>query len=66
MAAYSSALTLPPEHLHEKGLLPPAKNTGGIGEFGRCWTFFLLGPQIGVLADKDGGGVEAVHHLHCR
>ena len=29
---------------HEKGLLPPAQNTGGIGEFGRCWTFFLLGP----------------------
>ena len=36
----------------KKGLLPPAQNTGGVGEFGRCWTFFLLGPQIGVLADK--------------
>ena len=43
-----------PEHLHKKGLLPPAQNTGGIGEFGMCWTFLLLGSQIRVLADKDG------------
>ena len=55
-----------PEHLHENGILPPAHNTGGIGEFGRCWTFFLLGLQIRVLADKDGGGIEAVHCLHSR
>ena len=41
-----------PKHMHEKGLLSPAQNTGGVGEFGRCWTFFLFGPQIGVLADK--------------
>ena len=52
-----------PEHVQEEGLLPPAQNTGGIGEFGRCWTFFLLGPQIRVLADKNGGGIEAIHHL---
>ena len=58
MVAYGSALILLPECLHEKGLLPPAQNTGGIGEFGRCWAFFLLGPQIRVLADKDGGGIE--------
>ena len=50
----------PSEHSHRKRLLPPAQNTGGIGEFGRCWTFFLLGPQIRVLADKDGGGIKAV------
>ena len=39
------------------------QNTGSIGEFGRCWTFFLLGPQIRVLADEDGGGIEVVYHL---
>ena len=50
----------------KKDFLPPAQNTGGIGEFGRCWAFFLLGPQIRVLADKDGGGIKAVHHLHSR
>ena len=54
---------LPPECLHEKGLLPPAQNTGGIGGFGRSWVFFLLGPQIGVLADKDGGGIGVIHHF---
>ena len=66
MVAYSSALTSATLTLTQKGLLPPAQNTGGIGEFGRCWTFFLFGPQIGVLADKDGGGIEAIHHLHSR
>ena len=50
----------------KKDSYPPAQNTGGIGEFGRCWTFFLLGPQIRVLADKNGGGIEAIHHLHSR
>ena len=49
-----------------KGLLPSAQNTGGVGEFGRCWTFFLLRSQIRVLADNDGRGVEAVHHLYSR
>ena len=28
--------------------------------------FFLLGPQIRVLADKDGGGIKAVYCLHSR
>ena len=28
----------------KKGLLPSALNTGGVGEFGRCWAFFLPGP----------------------
>ena len=50
----------------KKDSLPPAQNTGGVGEFGRCWTFFLLGPQIRVLADKDGRGIKAVHCLHSR
>ena len=52
--------------MHEKGLLPPAKDSGGIGESGRCWAFFLPGPQIGVLANKNGGGIETVYHLHSR
>ena len=44
----------------------PLQNTGGIGESSRCWTFFLLGPQIRVLADKGGGGIKAVHCLYSR
>ena len=47
-----------PECSHKKGLLPPAQNTGGIGEFGRCWTLFLFGSQIRVLADKDWRGIK--------
>ena len=50
----------------KKGLLAPAKNSGGIGESGRCWTFFVSRPQIGVLANKNGGGIEVIHCLHCR
>ena len=50
----------------KKGLLPSAQNTGGIGEFGRWWTFFLLRPQVGVLANKNGGGIKAIHCLHSR
>ena len=38
--------------MHKKGLLLSAQNLGGIGEFGRCWTFFLLRPQVGVLQIK--------------
>ena len=56
----------PPECLHKKGLLPPAQNTRGIGEVGRCWTFVLLRSQIRVLPDKDGRGVKAVYHLYSR
>ena len=41
--------------MHEKRLLPSAQNPGSIGEFSRCWTFFLLRPQVGVLANKNGG-----------
>ena len=36
------------------------------GEFGRCWTFFLLRSEIRFLADKDGRGIKAVHCLHSR
>ena len=54
------------KHMHKKGLLPSAQDPGGIGEFGRCKTFLLPRPQIGVLANKNGGGVEAIYCLHSR
>ena len=57
---------LPPECTYKKGLLPPAKNSGGVGESGRCWTFFMPRPQIRVLANKNGGGIKAIYHLHSR
>ena len=57
---------LPPEHVYEKGILPPSKNSGGVGESGRCWTFFVPRPQIGVLANKNGGGIQTIYHLHSR
>ena len=55
-----------PECAYEKGLLPPAKNSGGAGESGRCWTFFVPRSQVGVLANKNGGGVKAIYCLHSR
>ena len=66
IVAYGSALTSPALTPAQKRTPTPAQNTGGFGEFGRSWTFFLLGSQIGVLADKDGGGIEAVHCPHSR
>ena len=39
--------------MSEKGLLPPAKNSGGVGESGRCWTFLVPRHQIGVLANTN-------------
>ena len=44
----------------------PAMNSGGIGKSGRCWTFFMPGPQVGVLANKNGGSIKSVYHLHSR
>ena len=66
MVAFGFALTFPVLMLAQKRTPTPAQNTEGIGEFGRCWTFFLLRPQIRVLADKDERGIEAVHYLHSR
>ena len=57
---------LPPEWTYKKGLLPPAKNSGGIGQSGRCWTFFVPRPQIGVLTNKIGGGIKTIYCLHSR
>ena len=50
----------------ERGLLPPAEDLGGIGESGRCWTFFMPRPQIGVWANKKGGSIETIYPLHSR
>ena len=47
-----------PQCLHEKGLLPRAQNTGGFGEFGRCWTFFLLGGGVVQVGGKGWGKVD--------
>ena len=50
----------------KKDSYPLPRIQEGIGESGRCWTFFLLGPQIGVLVNKNGGGIQAIHCLHSR
>ena len=66
MEAYTSVLTLLFECPYRKGLLPPATNSRGIAKSGRCWTFFVPGPQVGVLANKNGGGIKTVYCLHSR
>ena len=43
-----------------------AHTTGGIRKSGRCWTFFKPRPQVRVLANKYGGSIETVYHLHSR
>ena len=50
----------------KKGLLPSAQDPGGIEEFGRCRTFFLPRPKIGILANKIGGGIKTIYCLHSR
>ena len=42
------------EHMYKEGFLPIAPNTGGTGEFGRCWSLFLPGSEVRILADKNG------------
>ena len=53
-----------PECPYEEGFLPIAQNTRGAREPSRCWSLFLPGSEIWILADKDGRGIEAVHCLH--
>ena len=53
------------ECMYKEGFLSVALNTGGIGEFSRCWPLFLLGTEVRILADKNGRGIEAVYHLYC-
>ena len=45
---------LMPECPNEEGFLPLVQNTGGVGEPGGCWSLFLPGSEIQILADKDG------------
>ena len=40
--------------MHEEGFLPIARNSGGIGEFGRCWSFFMPRPEVWILENQDG------------
>ena len=54
-----------PECPYEKGLLPPAEDSGGTGKSGRCWTFFVPRPQIRDLANINGGGIKTVSFLEC-
>ena len=67
MAAYSSASISATLTLTQKRAPTPCPEYRRCwGEFGRCGTFFLHGLLIGVLADKAGGGIKAVHCLHSR
>ena len=54
-----------PECPYEEGFLPITPNTRGTRELSGHWPLFLPGSEIWILADKDGQGIEAVHHLHC-
>ena len=53
------------ECTYKEGFLSIAPNTGGVGEFSRCWPLFLLGSEVWILADKNGQGIKAVYHLYC-
>ena len=66
MEAYVPVLTSATWTHVQKGLLPPAQNSGGIEESSRCWAFFVPRPQFGVLANKTGGGIKAIYCLHSR
>ena len=54
------------KHPYEEGLLPPAEDSGGIAKSGRGQSFFLPGLKVRVLANKNGGGIKALYHLHGR
>ena len=61
-SALTSAILMP-----ARGRIPtPCCRFRGIGESGRCWTFFVPGPQIGILANKNGGGIKTVYCLYDR
>ena len=42
------------ECMYKEGFLSIALNTGGIGEFSRHLPLFLPGPEVWILADKNG------------
>ena len=41
-----------PECVYEKGLLPPAENSEGIEESGRCWTLLCPNLKLGFWQIK--------------
>ena len=49
---------------HEERFLPTAKDSGSTGEFGRCWSFFMLRPKVWILANQDGRVIKTVHHIY--
>ena len=53
------------ERTYEEGFLSVALNTGGAGELSRHRPLFLPGPEVQILADKNGQGIEAVYCLYC-
>ena len=64
---YNSVLTSTTwTHVCKRTPIPLPRDSGGVGESGRCWTFFVPRPQIRVLANKNGGGIETIYCLHCR
>ena len=56
---------LPSQCPHQERLLPVAEDPGSIGEFGRCWSFFMPRPKIWILANQDRQVIKTVHHVHC-
>ena len=53
------------EGMYEEGFLSVAPNTGGAGELSRYWPLLLPGPEVRILADKNGRGIEVVYCLYC-
>ena len=54
-----------PQCMDEEGFVPPAMDSGGLGEHGGVGTFLINGFQVRLLADQDGPGITTVHGLHC-
>ena len=48
----------------KKDSYPLPRIQEALRESGRHWSLFLPGSEIWILADKDGRGIEAIHHLH--
>ena len=50
---------------HKEGFIPFAKDSRGIGEPGRCWSFFLSGPKVWVLANQNGWVIKTEYCFYC-
>ena len=50
--------------LHEERLLPAGKDPGSIGEFDRCWSFFMSKPKVWILANQDRRVFKTVHCIY--